>query len=206
MEYISIESIAIDESANYISQAASSLASGQVQSLPRRVEGREKLSFCFRWQYTVMVELLCGSPPSEVPPPTRETLASGLCAHTQLLQSCLTLCNPMDCSPPGSSVHGIFLARILEWLTMPSSRAADPGNLPDPGSEPVSPSSPALEVDSLLLSHRGSPLASVTSTFPCISSVLGVAAASCYFSSLDGFPVFCFASPFFYHLHHHFLY
>ena len=37
-------------------------------------------------------------------------------------QSCLTLCDPMDCSPPGSSVHGIFLARILDWVPMPSSR------------------------------------------------------------------------------------
>ena len=33
-------------------------------------------------------------------------------------QSCLTLCNPMDCNPPGSSVHGIFQARILEWLAI----------------------------------------------------------------------------------------
>ena len=33
-----------------------------------------------------------------------------------------TLCSPMDCSPPGSSVHGIFQARILEWVTMPSFR------------------------------------------------------------------------------------
>ena len=31
------------------------------------------------------------------------------------LQSCPTLCNPMDCSPPDSSVHGIFQARVLEW-------------------------------------------------------------------------------------------
>ena len=30
-------------------------------------------------------------------------------------QSCPTLCNPMDCSPPGSSIHGIFQARVLEW-------------------------------------------------------------------------------------------
>ena len=30
-------------------------------------------------------------------------------------QSCLTLCDPMDCSPPGSSIHGIFQARVLEW-------------------------------------------------------------------------------------------
>ena len=42
----------------------------------------------------------------------------------QSLQSCLTLCNPMDCSPPGSSVHGILQARILEWVAMPSSRGS----------------------------------------------------------------------------------
>ena len=39
-------------------------------------------------------------------------------------QSCLTLCDPMDCSPPGSSVHGILQARILEWIAMPSSRGS----------------------------------------------------------------------------------
>ena len=37
-------------------------------------------------------------------------------------QSCPTLCDPTDCSPPGSSVHGILQARILEWVAMPSSR------------------------------------------------------------------------------------
>ena len=37
-------------------------------------------------------------------------------------KSCLTVCDPMDCSPPGSSVHGILQARILEWVAMPSSR------------------------------------------------------------------------------------
>ena len=37
------------------------------------------------------------------------------------LQSCLTLCSPMDCSPPGSSVHAILQVRILEWVAMPSS-------------------------------------------------------------------------------------
>ena len=37
-------------------------------------------------------------------------------------QSCLTLCDPMDCSPPGFSLHGILLARMLEWVAMPSSR------------------------------------------------------------------------------------
>ena len=39
-------------------------------------------------------------------------------------QSCLTLCDPMDCSPPGSSVHGILQARIFEWVAMPFSRGS----------------------------------------------------------------------------------
>ena len=42
-----------------------------------------------------------------------------LCLVTQ---SCPTLCDPMDCTPPGSSVHGIHQARRLEWVAMPSSR------------------------------------------------------------------------------------
>ena len=42
--------------------------------------------------------------------------------HAQSLQSCLTLCHPMDYSPPGSFVYGILQARILEWVAMPSSR------------------------------------------------------------------------------------
>ena len=49
-------------------------------------------------------------------------LNSFACMHTQSLHLCLTLCNLMDCSLPGSSVHGIFLGRILEWVAMPSSR------------------------------------------------------------------------------------
>ena len=36
-------------------------------------------------------------------------------SESEVVQSCPTLCNPMDCSPPGSSVHGIFQARVLEW-------------------------------------------------------------------------------------------
>ena len=44
-------------------------------------------------------------------------------------QSCPTLCNPMDCSPPGSSVHGILQARILEWGAIPFSRgSSQPGD------------------------------------------------------------------------------
>ena len=40
----------------------------------------------------------------------------------QSLQLCPTLCDPMDCSLPGCSVHGILQARILEWVAMPSSK------------------------------------------------------------------------------------
>ena len=46
------------------------------------------------------------------------------CMYAQSLQSCLTLCDTMDCSPPGSSVHGILQARILEWVAMPLSRGS----------------------------------------------------------------------------------
>ena len=35
--------------------------------------------------------------------------------ESEVIQSCPTLCDPVDCSPPGSSVHGIFQARVLEW-------------------------------------------------------------------------------------------
>ena len=62
-------------------------------------------------------------------------------AKVLVSQSCLTLGNPVDCSPPGSSVHGILQARILEGLPFPS-----PGDLPDPE---IKPGSPALHADSL---------------------------------------------------------
>ena len=39
-------------------------------------------------------------------------------AATKSLQSCLTLCDPIDSSPPGSSVPGIFQARVLEWVAI----------------------------------------------------------------------------------------
>ena len=41
---------------------------------------------------------------------------------SEVAQSCPTLCDPMNCSPPGSSIHGIFQARILEWVTISFSR------------------------------------------------------------------------------------
>ena len=59
----------------------------------------------------------------------------------------------MDCSPLGSFVHDILQARMLEWAATPSSK-----DLLDPGTEPVSP---AMQTDSLLLSHWGSPYCSI---------------------------------------------
>ena len=56
-------------------------------------------------------------------------------------QSCLTLFDPMDCSPSGSSIHGILQARILEWVAMPFSRGSS-----HPG---IEPRSPILQADSL---------------------------------------------------------
>ena len=41
-----------------------------------------------------------------------------LCMHAHSLQSCLTLCDPMGCSPPDSSVHGILQARMLDWVAL----------------------------------------------------------------------------------------
>ena len=46
--------------------------------------------------------------------------------YAQSLQSCMTLCNSMDCRPSGSSVHGSLQARILEWVAVPSSRGSSP--------------------------------------------------------------------------------
>ena len=56
-----------------------------------------------------------------------EVTILSLCAKS--LQAYLTLCNPMDCSLPGSPVRGILQARLLEWVAMPSSRGfSQPGN------------------------------------------------------------------------------
>ena len=72
------------------------------------------------------------------------------CVHAQSLQSHPTLCDPMDCSLPGSSVHGIFQARVLEWVAISSS-----GDLPDPV---IEPGSSALQADSLPSEPPGNPI------------------------------------------------
>ena len=60
-----------------------------------------------------------------------------------VFQSCLTLCDAKDCTSPGSSVHGILQARILEWVVIPFSRGSS------------LPRSPALQEDSLLSEPPG---------------------------------------------------
>ena len=82
---------------------------------------------------------------------------SGVCPLTQ---SCLTLCDPMDCSLPGSSVHGIFQARILEWAVI-----SLPGNLLD---LEVKPASPALAGG--FFTTELSPLTLVSYTKMCAKS------------------------------------
>ena len=55
---------------------------------------------------------------------TDRTLKKGLCVSVLIAQLCLILADPMDCSPPGSSVHGILQARILEWVAISFSRGS----------------------------------------------------------------------------------
>ena len=71
--------------------------------------------------------------------------------HPKWLQSCPTLSDPMDCGPPGSSVHGVLQASVLEWVAMPFSRGS---TLPRDQSASLA-LSPALPKDSLLLSLWG---------------------------------------------------
>ena len=62
-------------------------------------------------------------------------------------QPCPTFCNPVDCSPPGSSFHGILQARTLEWVPSPS-----PGDHPYPG---IEPEPLTLQTDSLPSEPQG---------------------------------------------------
>ena len=79
-----------------------------------------------------------------------------LLLQNEVAQSCLTLCNPMDCSPPSSSIHGILQAKYWSGLPFPS-----PGYLPNPGIQPRSPAlrADALTSDSCLEEYYGSHMA-----------------------------------------------
>ena len=79
--------------------------------------------------------------------------------------SCFSLCDPMDSSLLGSSVHGILQGRILEWVAMPP-----PGGLPNPA---IKPESPALQAYSLPTEPSGKPkskLRSITSSLTILKA------------------------------------
>ena len=95
-------------------------------------------------------------------------------SESEVTQSCLTLSDPMDCIPPGSSIHEISEARVLEWGAIVFSHSLlsssmgfprhhywrglpfpTPGDLSNPRYNPVSCKFLALQVDSLLLSDQG---------------------------------------------------
>ena len=72
--------------------------------------------------------------------------------HAKSLQSCPTLCDPVDCSPPGSSGRGILQTRTLE-----RGAVSSPGGSSHPEIKHAPPAAPPLQADSSLLSHRGRP-------------------------------------------------
>ena len=87
--------------------------------------------------------------------------ASCTFVHAKLLQSCLTLCDPMDYSPLGSSLHVILHAKILEWLAIPFSRGSSP-----PGDQTHVPGVSCTGRQVLChWRHQGTPLLLVTASY-----------------------------------------
>ena len=79
----------------------------------------ELLRFSDWVQKSTYLRALQTKPPKEV-----SFLIKPVCMHAMLLQSCLTLCNPVDCSLPSSFVYGVLEAGILEWDAVSSSRGS----------------------------------------------------------------------------------
>ena len=84
-----------------------------------------------------------------------------------VLKSCLTLCDPMDYSPPGSSVHGVFQARVLKRIAISFSRGSR-----HPGVEPMSPVSPTVAGGLFTTKPPGLSLSSVQFTCSVLSGSL----------------------------------
>ena len=112
------------------------------------------MSYVLRWDeswgifWRAEMKMMGATPlitPDQGRPPATLLLNSPVCPCAL---SCLQLCDPVDCPrPPGSTVHGIFQARILEWVAIFFSRRSSP-----PGIKPTS-ASPALQADSLPINH-----------------------------------------------------
>ena len=122
-------------------------------------QGILSMGFARQEYWSGLPFLLLGDLPDSGMEPLSPALAGGffsaeppvksLILWSEVAQSCLTLCDPMDCSLPGSSIHGIFQARILEWVAV-----SFPGYLPNPG---IVPRSPALQADASPSEPPGNP-------------------------------------------------
>ena len=98
--------------------------------------------------------------------------------------SCVRLCNPMDCSPPGSSFHGILQARILERVARPFCRGSSPPR--------IEPRSPALQADSLPSEPPGKSLSLILKIRELEVKFYPVPACSFQFSSVaQSCPTLC---------------
>ena len=111
-------------------------------------------------------------------------------SESEVAQSCPTLNDPMDCSPPGSSVHGIFQVPLSmeisrqecwrrEWVAFPFSRG-----FPDPG---IKPGSPALQADSLLSEPPGKPMFGVLALYHIYNSNYFLTSSRLLFNFVDFF-------------------
>ena len=89
-------------------------------------DGQESLVCCSSWGHKAsdMTEQLNWPELNHLMKVCQSRIWRKVCVCAKSLQLCLTLWDPMNCSPPGSSVHGILQARILEWVAMPFSRVS----------------------------------------------------------------------------------
>ena len=115
--------------------------------LPGESQGQRRLVGCCLWGRTESDTTDATYRHQQQCPPVDALVVSFLIQlHANSLQSCLTLHDPMGCSPTGSSAHEILQARILEWVAMLSSRGSS-------WMELESSAAPALQAASLLLNH-----------------------------------------------------
>ena len=116
-----------------ISKSLGSSSHGEIPALgPKHIGSSSSLVIFLALGPAASADLLSNLPVSLPPcsglPAPCSLLYPVLCC-AKSLQFCLTLCDPIDCNPPGTSVHGILQARILEWVVMPLSRgSSQPGD------------------------------------------------------------------------------
>ena len=113
---------------------------GKTIALNRRTFVDKVMSLLFNMLSRLVITFL---------PRSKHLLISVWNEMNEVTQSCPTFCDPMDCNLPGSSIHGIFQARVLEWVDISS-----PGDLPGPG---IEPRFPALQADTLPSELPGKP-------------------------------------------------